>query len=154
VASGEEQITGGRAELRYKLTETFTLAGRGVHMQALTTESPALGPEVGNQLTRLPRDTATVQLRYSPKGGQGFNWGTGLNYIGSYVASYEDAKHAYLAYPGYALLTLNTGYAWKVGARQFSVGLNLRNALNRDLLASNARVGAERELGCNVRLTF
>jgi iron complex outermembrane receptor protein len=155
VAAGEERFSGVRAEFRYKLTETLNLAFRGVHMEAITTKSPALPAELGQQITRLPADTATVQLRFAPvKGAPGLSWGAGLNYIGPYVANYDDPKHAYLAFPGYALVTLNTAYAWKRGAKQFSVGLSLRNALNRDLVASNARIGAARELGVSARIAF
>ena len=53
------------------------------------------------------------------------------SYIGAYVAHYEDAKRAYLAYPGYGLLGLNAGYAWKRGPRQFNVALNLRRQRKR-----------------------
>lgn len=154
VASGEERFAGGRAEVRYKVNDTCTVAFRGVHLEAITTRSPALGPEVGKQIARLPQDTATAQFRYAPPKGTGLSWGATLNYIGSYVATYEDAKRAYLAYPGYGLLTLNTGYSWKQGPRQFTVGLNLRNALDRDLLASNARIGAGRELAFTARVNF
>ncbi len=154
VASGEERFSGFRCEARYKLTEIYSLALKGVHMAAITTQSPALGPEVGKQLARLPEDTATVQFRAAPPKGSGLSWGATLSYIGSYVANYEDPKRAYLAYPSYALLGLNTGYSWKRGPRQFTVGLNLRNALDRDLLASNARVGAGREALCSARVNF
>jgi iron complex outermembrane receptor protein len=154
VAAGEERFTGVRTELRYKLSNTYNVAFRGVHLEAITTQSPALGPEVGQQIARLPQDTATAQFRYVPPKGMGINWGASLSYIGSYVANYEDAKRAYLAYPGYGLLGLNAGYAWKRGPRQFNLGLNLRNALDRDLLATNARVGAGRELGFSARVNF
>ena len=59
-----------------------------------------------------------------------------------------------LDYPGYGLVSLNTGYSWKRGVRQFYVGLSLRNVLDRDLLASNARVGGGRELGFSARMNF
>ncbi|MDI1319338.1 MAG: TonB-dependent receptor, partial [bacterium] len=154
VAAGEERFAGYRVELRYKLSDTLNVAFRGVHLAAITTKSPALGPEVGKQLARLPEDTATVQIRSAPLKGVGMSWGAGLSYIGSYVGNYEDAKRAYLAYPGYGLITLNAGYAWKRGQRTFNVGLSLRNALDRDLLASNARLGAGRELGCSARVNF
>jgi iron complex outermembrane receptor protein len=154
VAAGEERFAGLRTELRFKVSDTSTLAFRGVHMEAVTTQSPALGPEVGKQIARLPEDTATVQYRRAALKGAGLSWGASLSYIGSYVANYEDTKRAYLAYPGYGLLGLNAGYAWKRGPRQFNVGLNLRNALDRDLLASNSRVGAGRELGVSARVNF
>ncbi|MBI2497325.1 MAG: TonB-dependent receptor, partial [Opitutae bacterium] len=154
VASGEERFAGFRAELRCKLSATLNLAFRGVHLEAITTRSPALGPEVGRQLARLPVDTAAAQFRYSPPRIAGLSCGAGLSYLGSYVGNYEDPKRAYREYPGYALLTLNAGYGWKRGPRQFNVGLSLRNALDRDLLASNARLGADRELGCSVRVVF
>jgi iron complex outermembrane receptor protein len=155
VAAGEERFSGWRAEARYKYSEAISVSVRGVRMQAITTKSPALGPEVGRQVSRLPRDTATVQLRYSPaKNGIGFNCGAGLTYISGYVANYEDAKHAYLEYPGYALINLHSGYSWKIGPRLLNVNLSVRNALNRDLLASHARIGAGRELGVSTRMTF
>lgn len=154
VAAGEERFAGFRTEGRYKFIDTYSLSFKAVHMEAITTKSPALGPEVGKQIARLPEDTGTVQFRYTPPKGLGFNWSTAVSYVGSYVVYYEDAKRAYLAYPGYGLLSLNGGYSWKRGARQFNVGLSLRNALDRDLLATNARVGAGRELGFSGRVTF
>jgi len=155
VAAGEERFSGGRADLRYKLSDTFNVSLRGVHLDAITTKSPALGPEVGHQITRLPADTATLQVRYAPaKGAPGLSGGAGLSYIGPYVANYEDPKHARLAFPGYTLLALNAGYTWKAGPRQFTLGVSVRNALARDLLASNARPGAGRELGGSLRILF
>jgi iron complex outermembrane receptor protein len=154
VAAGEERFAGFRAEGRYKLNDTCSVSFKGVHMEAITTKSPALGPEVGQQIARLPEDTGTIQFRYAPPKGVGFNWSTAVSYIGSYVGNYEDAKRAYLAYPGYGLLGLNAGYSWKRGVRQFNVGVSLRNALDRDLLATNARVGAGRELGFSGRVNF
>lgn len=154
VASGEERFAGYRTEARYKLSDTLSVAFRGVHLEAITTKSPALGPEVGQQLARLPKNTATAQLRFAPSLGPGPSAGVSLSYLGSYVGNYEDAKRAYLTFPGYSLLTLNAGYAWKRGPRQFNLGLSLRNALDRDLLASNARLGAGRELGFSARMNF
>ena len=66
----------------------------------------------------------------------------------------HDLARASLAYPGYGLLNLSAGYSWKRGPRQFHVGLNLRNALDRDLLLTNARVGAGRELGFTARVNY
>lgn len=154
VAAGEERFAGYRAELRYKLSDTLNLSLRGVHLEAITTKSPALGPEVGHQLARLPANTATVQLRAAAAKGGGLSWGAGLSYIGAYVGYYEDAKRAYLAFPGYSLLTLNAGYTWKHGPRTCTLGISLRNALDRDLVASNARLGAARELGFSARVNF
>ena len=155
VASGEERFAGVRADVSLRFSDRCNVAFRGVHLEAITTKSPALGPEVGHQITRLPGDTATVQLRITPpKGGRPLSWGAGFTYLGSYVANYEDAKHAYLEYPGYGVLALNARYDWKLGPRQLSVLLNLRNALGRDFVGSNARVGADRELGLTARLSY
>ena len=155
VAAGEERFAGIRAELRYKLSATTSLAMRGVHLDAVTTRSPALDAEVGHPITRLPSTTATLQMRLAPaQGAPGFTGSASLSYLGPYVANYEDAKHAALAYPGYGLVSLNAGYTWKVGQRQFSLGLSLHNALNRDLLTSHTRLGAGRELGASARLLF
>jgi len=155
VAAGEERFAGSRIDLRYKFTSRLTAALRAVRLAAITTKSPSLDPEVGQQLTRLPVDTATVQLRYLPLLGMaGFSSSVSFSYIGSYVANYGDAKHAYLAWPSYGLLTLTGGHTWKVGPRRCTLGLTLRNALARDLVSSNARVGSPRELGGSVRILF
>ena len=155
VAAGEERFSGARVDLRYKLTPRLTAALRAVHLAAITTKSPAIDLEVGQQLTRLPVDSATVQLRYFPVlGAAGFSSSASCSYIGPYVASYGDAKHAYLAWPGYGLLSLTGGYTWKIGPRRCTLGLSLRNALARDLVSSNARVGAPRELGGSLRVLF
>lgn len=155
VAAGEERFTGGRVEFRYQVSEVVNVSFRGVHLDAITTKSPTLDAEVGQPLTRLPADTATLQVRYGPaKGAPGFSGGASASYIGPYVTNYEDAKHGYRDLPGYGLLALSTGYSWKVGARQFTLGLSLRNALASDLLASNARVGAGREWGLSGRMLF
>lgn len=154
VAAGEERFAGFRAEGRYKFTDHYSLSFKGVHMEAITTKSPALGPEVGKQIARLPEDTGTIQFRSSSPKGAGINWGASISYVGAYVGNYEDAKRAYLAFPGYGLVGLSAGYSWKQGVRQFNVGLSLRNALDRDLLSTNARVGAGRELGFSGRMSF
>ncbi len=155
VAAGEERFAGWRADGRYRFSDRLYLAVRGVRMDAITTKSPALGSEVGQQVARLPRETATVQMRYGPaKGAAGFNASAGLSYIGDYVANYEDSRHAYLAYPDYTLLSLGAGYSWKIGERQASVGVSLRNVLDRDLLASNARTNAGRSVGVSARMMF
>lgn len=39
-------------------------------------------------------------------------------------------------------------------ARQFHVGLDLCDAINRDLLQYNARIGAGREVGFSTRMNF
>ena len=141
-------------EVHYKLSEGYLVALRAVHMEAVTTESPALGQEVGKQLARLPEDTATLLLRHTTAKEVGFTWSSSLSYIGSYVGNYEDAKRAYLTYPGYGLLNLSGGYNWRFGDRQFYIGVALRNALDRDLLATNARVGADRTLSISMRTIF
>ncbi len=155
VAAGEERFSGVRAELRYQLSETLNVSARIVRTDAITTKSPELGREVGKQVTRLPRDTATLQMRYSPsKRIPGFSVGGGVTYISGYVANYEDAKHAYLEYPSYALLNLNANYSWKFAVRQFSLGAGVRNVFDRDLLASHARTNSGTELNLSARLNF
>lgn len=155
VASGEERFSGVRAEGRFRLSNAFAISGRVVRTAAITTKSPQIDAEVGNQITRLPRDTVTVQLRYAPgKDGLGFAHTAGLTYLSGYVTNYEDAKHAHLAYPSYALVTLGTGYTWKIGKRQCNASVSVRNVGNRDLLASHARNDGGRELGFSARMTF
>ncbi len=155
VAAGEERYTGVRFDGRWMPTKAISAGLKIVYMDAVTTASPALPNEVGKAITRLPALTGSFQLRYrsqEPTGGP--TAGVSMQYVSNYVANYEDSVHGYLEYPDYALLGLSVGYAWKSKARTIELETALRNALDRDLLASNARVGAGRELIVSARMYF
>jgi iron complex outermembrane receptor protein len=156
VAAGEEEFLGGTLDVRAKLSEAWTLNGRAGYTRATTTKSPDLSGEVGRALTRLPGQTLSLQTRYAfPEGRwRGLTLGGGLTHVGDYVQHYESASREYLAYPDYTLASVNAGYRWQEGRRTHVIGLTLRNALDRDLLATHVRVGAGRELGLNYALTF
>jgi len=155
VASGEERFTGARLDLRWQATPAVSLNVKGAHVRAVTTASPDLPQEVGRPLSRLPAFTASANLRYRAPGPQGgFTCGAGWHYLDGYVANYEDARRDFLSYPGYGVLALNAGWSWKTKARQFDLDAGLRNAFDRDLLASHARIGAGREVSLSARLVF
>lgn len=155
VAAGEERYRGGRAEVRWQVNPAVALSTRVVAMQAITTASPDLPQEIGRAISRLPALTAYSQLRYrrpGPKGGPFFA-ATG-QYLSNYVANYADARRTFLKYPGYGLLHASGGYSWRTPKRTFEVEAGIRNLLDRDLVASNARLGAGRELTFSTRLLF
>jgi iron complex outermembrane receptor protein len=155
VASGEERFSGGRLELKWTATKTLVFALKGVFSRAITTASPDLPQEAGRPITRLPSYTVSANLRHRPPGNQaGFTWGAGWQYLDGYVANYEDTRRDFLDYPGYGLFNLSSGYQWRWGTRQLQLEAALRNAFDRDLLASHARVGAGRELTVSTRLVF
>lgn len=155
VASGEERFTGARMDFRWQATPAVSLNFKGGHVRAVTTASPDLPQEVGRPLSRLPAFTASANLRYRTPGPQGgFTCGAGWHYLDGYVANYEDARREFLAYPGYGTLALNAGWSWKTKKRQLDLDAGLRNAFDRDLLASHARVGAGREVSLSARLVF
>ena len=70
------------------------------------------------------------------------------------MANYEDPRREFLKYPGYGLLNLNAGYQWAWANRQLQLETAVRNALDRDLLATNARVGTGREFTVSARVVF
>lgn len=155
VASGEERFRGARAELKWQIAKPVAFVVRGVHMQALTTASPDLPQEVGRQISRVPEATASAQLRYrSPSPKTGYFTSATWQYVSGYVAQYEDNRRAYLAYPGYALANAALGRFWRNNARTVELELGVRNALNRNLVASHARLGAAREFTFSTRLVF
>ena len=155
VASGEERYRGGRLEARWQATPALSLQLRAVRLQALTTASPDLPQEVGRQITRLPGFAAGAQLRYRRPGPAG-GWfgGAGAQHLSRYVATYGDARRAYLDYPGYTLVNASVGHAWRDKVRSLEVELGMRNVLDRDLVASHARLGAGREVMLTTRLVF
>jgi iron complex outermembrane recepter protein len=155
VASGEERFSGGRLELKWTATKTLVFSLKGVFSRAITTASPDLPQETGRPITRLPSYTVSANLRYRPPANQpGFTWGAGWQYLDGFVANYEDSRRDFLDYPGYGLVNLSSGYQWRWGTRQLQLEGALRNAFDRDLLASLARVGAGRELTVSARLVF
>lgn len=155
VSPGRERYTGVRLDARWRFNPEWQLSVRGVEMRAETTTSPDLPREVGRAVPRLPGETGSIVLRRSPAANaSGWTGNVALSYVGAYVANYEDARQAQLGYPGYALLNLGVGRVWRHGPRTVQVSLGLRNALARDLLASNARVGAGREFAWSTRLVF
>lgn len=156
VAAGEEEFLGGVLDVRAKLTDQWSLNGRVGYTRATTTKSPDLPEEEGRLLTRIPSETLSLQTNYAFPAGQfsGLNLGGGVVYVGDYVHAYEGPNREYLAYPDYTLLNFSAAYRWREGKRAHAVGVNVRNALDRDLLASHARTGAERDFGLNYSLTF
>jgi iron complex outermembrane recepter protein len=155
VASGEERFSGGRLEVRWAATKALNFTLKGVVTRAITTASPDLPQEIGQPIPRLPGYTVSANLRHRPPGATaGFTWGAGWQYFDGYVANYEDTRRDFLAYSGYGLLNLNAGYQWRWANRQLQLETAVRNALDRDLLASHARVGAGRELTVSARLVF
>ncbi len=156
VGAGEEEFTGGSLNFRGQVTPQWTLSGRAAYARAVTTRSPDLPEEEGRALTRIPRYNFSLQNRYAFPAGpwQGLSMGLGLVYLADYVHSYESASRDYLEYPAYTLASFNAGYRWRQGKREHALGLTCANLLDRDLLASHARVGAGRELGVNYSLRY
>lgn len=153
VASGAEQFRGGRIQLRWVPTKALQVTMNGVANRAVTTESPDLPQEVGRPLTRLPPFQFAAQVRHQPgiAGGR-LSWNAGWTYLAGYIANYADARRFELGYPGYGLVNLGAG--WEVRGRRQKLGFEIamRNALDRDLTRSHARLGAGRELTFSVRL--
>jgi len=158
VAAGEEQFTGASLNLRYVPAPQWILSGLVTYTRALTTASPDLPSEVGRQLSRLPARTAVLSARYVFGQGRfkGLSAGLSSTYVGSYVYSYEDRNREFLAFPDYVLFTANAGYSWSRPKSRFSqsVGLSVRNLLDRDLVALLARPGQQRTLNFSYAATF
>lgn len=147
VAGGRERFQGGVVELRWKPSPLLTLSMRESYTSAITTASPDLPEEVGRQLSRLPRAATSANARLAPTAGRwtGAWLSLGATYIGPHTAWYESSTRARLDYPGYTIL--NTAAGWRIKQRKLTHALQagVRNALDADLLARIARVGAGRE---------
>ena len=157
VAAGEERFTGGRIESRWKPAPPWTLVTRISYVRAVTTASPDLPEEVGRQLTRMPALNAGASASYSF--GKGRFSGTSLSasysYVDRFVANYEDRNRFRLDYPGCGLVSLSVSRTFvrkKIYTHQ--VGVAVRNVFDEDLLASQARTGADREFTCSYRLIY
>jgi iron complex outermembrane receptor protein len=156
VAAGEEEFTGGTLDFRSQVTRGWTVSGRASYARALTTRSPDLPEEEGRQLSRIPSFSFSFQNRYAFNEGRlrGLSMGLGVVHVSDYVQSYESSSREFLAYPSYTLASFNAGYRWTAGRRTHALGLSCANLLDRDLLASHARVDAGRQLGMNYSLSY
>ena len=156
VAAGEERFTGGKLEGRWRVTPAVSLSFVGSHVRAVTTASPDLPEEVGRRLSRFPPYNAALSASYAfPEGRwRGLSLSGSWAYLSDFTAFYADRQRFGLEYPGYGLLHLGASYSLRAANRTHSFGLTVRNALDRDLLASHDRLGAEREFGASYRVTF
>jgi iron complex outermembrane receptor protein len=156
VAAGEERFTGGKFEGSWRPRPTWTLSARASYVRAITTASPDLPEEVGRALTRMPPYNAGVATSYGIPTGtlKGLSLSTSWSYISSYTAQYEDKQRHRLDYPGYGIVSSSAYYSIKRGKFTHGFGLAVRNVLDADLLASQARVGQGREWTGSYRLMF
>ena len=141
----------------------FLVRHSSAHERAffLKTAQKTLSPERAAQISErdfvvvVPAFTVSANLRHRPAGNKaGFTWGAGWQYLDGYVANYEDSRRDFLRFPGYGLCHLTAGYQWRWTGRQLQLETALRNAFDRDLLASHVRVGAGREFAVSARLGF
>lgn len=133
------------------------MSGKTTYNRAITTRSPDLPEEIGRGLTRSPRLTGGLTTRYAfgDEGRKaGLSVGAGATYVSGTVSTYGNATRAYLEFPAYGLVSVNAGYRWKTGKYGHAVGTNLRNALDRDLLAQVARAHAGREIAASYGLSW
>lgn len=159
--SGSQEFTGFQFKTGWRITPAFTLSLKFIYTDAINTSAPATIPdEDGNEMPRLPPNTATFGLRYTIPDGKlkGLSFGATLIYVDEIVANYASYKYTYdtagnrtevktrkeLTYPSYVLLGLNTSFVWLNGKTRNSVSLSIRNALDTDLEKKLARPNSER----------
>lgn len=156
VASGEEQFRGLTTQLGWKPDAAWTFTARAAWIDAITVSSPDLPEEEGRPLTRLPRFSSGLGARHTINEGtlKGLSLGTNLTHVGSVVQEYARPNRLALAYPAYETVGLNASYTWKAGSVTHTVSASVSNALDTDLLAKIARVGAGRSLGISWKTAF
>lgn len=156
LAAGEEFFRGGVADLRFQPTPRLRVTGRLDVTHATTTVSPDVPAEVNRPLVRSPRHNLTLGARYEWNVGRlkGLNVGGGYSYTSGYVARYQDATRAYLAYPSVGLTNARVGYQWKRTRFTHEWELRVRNLFDEDLLALLDQPGRGREFGAGYSLRF
>jgi iron complex outermembrane receptor protein len=125
-------------------------------VRAITTASPDIPEEVGRQLTRMPPMNAGAAVSYSFAPGKlaGTSVSASYAYISAYTAYYEDRNRFRLDYPGYGQMALSVSRSITKKPLTHQVSLSVRNLLNLDMLASQARAGGQREFTAGYRILF
>lgn len=156
VAAGEERFTGGRLEGRWVPAQRWSVSGRFSYVRAITTASPDIPEEVGRQLTRMPpmNAGAAVSYNFAPGKWAGTSVSASYAYISAYTAYYEDRNRFRLDYPGYGQVALSVSRSITKKPHTHQISLSVRNLLNLDLLASQARAGGQREFTAGYRILF
>nr|MCU0794282.1 TonB-dependent receptor [Opitutaceae bacterium] len=156
VSSGEEEFRGLAFQAGWKPDDVWTFTGRVVWQDAITVSSPDLPEEEGRPLAGVPRFTATLGASHRVAAGRlrGLNLGASLNHIGDTVQTYERSDRVQVEYPAYQVVGLRASYTWKSGEVTHTASLSVANALDTDLLAKVARVGAERSLTASWRVAW
>ena len=156
IAAGRERFQGATLDLRVKASPTWQMQGKIAFTDAITERSPDLPEEEGRPIARVPSWTGAVSSRHSWQDGALAGWSASSSvvYVGSYVQTYADNRHAELAYPGYTYVSAGLGYQWKTGLRSHSLSLRARNVLDADLLARAGRTGSDPALSLGYRLQY
>jgi iron complex outermembrane receptor protein len=155
-SSGEEQFSGGESSLRWNMTRTLSADLRAAWLEAITTSSPDLPEEVGRQLPRTPKYTGSASLTWRAK-SDGLGWQVNGSYawIGAQVSVYPSKTRSLWSCGGYGVLGASTSYTWMQGKKlRHNVGLAVRNALDRDLVAAVGRIGGERSFEARYSARF
>ena len=154
VASGEERFTGAEATIRWSPEPFVTLSAKGTVLEAITTRSPDLPEEVGRQLTRQPKLTGGLSARVAVPAGtwKGAALQASLTWVGPHTVTYEDSRRLGVAYGSYAVVNLSADYGWKAPRRQHTIGVAVRNLLDRDLPAATGKRGGDLGLEMRYRL--
>ena len=156
VSSGEEEFRGLTVQTGWKPVPEWTFTGRATWQDATTVSSPDLPEEEGRPLAGVPRFSASLGVNYQASTGRlrGFSAGGGVTHIGEVVQTYERADRVQVEYPDYRVVSLRAAYTWKAGAVTHTASISVANALDTDLLAKVARVGAERSLTAGWRVAW
>lgn len=156
VAAGRERFEGGTLRVDANPGRGWQFSLRGTALQARTEISPDLPEEEGRQLTRVPPYTAGLSGRYRVEDGAwaGLGGGASFTYVGPSVWSYESETREDVEFSGYGLVNVNLNYAWRQTTRRHTVGLTVRNVLDRDMVAALARPGLERQFGVSYLMIF
>lgn len=158
--AGEERFTGGSLDLKADVAPGFIVSSRIACLEPITTKSLDFPEEVGRVLTRMPKLTIGATARYTVAKTflQGLALSLTLTHVGDYVAYYENATREFLAYPGNTLMSFSLSRTWIFGDRKrpmrHTLGLTVRNLLDRDVETAFYRAGQNRELNLNYRFVW
>lgn len=155
LSSGSERFTGAELITRWIPANRFAVTSRIVWTEAITTASPDLPNEVGQQIAGVPEWHGALTIRQTFDLGERrfLGWRARWNVIGAHIARHESTARQRIDYPAFSTFDLSMDYSWR-GDRRHRIFVLVRNLTDRDTATVTGRLGRERRLEGRYSVVF
>ena len=127
--TGAARTRGPELDIQGEILPGWNVIGNYANLDAVITQSN--NGDVGNRFYNVPRNLGKVWTTYEVQQGnaKGLKFGGGVTLQDGLVGGYSQSTAANI--PGYATVSLMSGYSFKVGKPKITLQLNVDNLLDK-----------------------